>query len=112
MSKANLPGGTMTEEGTIIDYKVDYSTPVDTIVIHYADWSYLQLMQMVDIRNYEHLKLVPRSLLSSNDFVTKVLWTIVRESGQIHYSELNKEFARATGSLLSDHFDFKEDEMR
>lgn len=112
MSKANLPGGTMTDDGMIIDYRVDYSQCVDKVVLHYADWSYLQLMQLVDLKNYDHLKLVPKSLMSSNDFITKVLWTVVREIGSVHFSELNAEFQRATGTLLSDHFDFKDDEMR
>jgi hypothetical protein len=40
-NKGNLPGGTETENGTIIDYKVEYDKMVDSIIIHYADWSYL-----------------------------------------------------------------------
>ena len=40
-SKANLPGGTMTDEGMIIDYKVNYDQFVDSMTIFYADWSYL-----------------------------------------------------------------------
>ena len=36
-----LPGGTVTENGMIIDYKVNYDKLVDSIIIHYADWSYL-----------------------------------------------------------------------
>ena len=96
----------------LVDYRVDYERVVDSITIHYADWSYLQLMNIVDIRKYEHLKLVPRSLMSSNDFITKVLWTIVRELKKVHYSDVNKEFEKATGNLISDYFEFKEDEMK
>lgn len=96
----------------IIDYRVDYKRVVDTITINYADWSYLQLMQIVDIRKYEHLKLVPRALMSSNDFITKVLWTIVREQERVHYTQVNKEFEKATGNLISDYFEFQEDEMK
>jgi hypothetical protein len=36
-----MPGGSLTEDGTIIDYRVDYDKLVDTIVIYYSDWSYL-----------------------------------------------------------------------
>lgn len=66
----------------------------------------------MDIRNYDHLKLVPRTLMNSNDFITKVLWTIVRELGKVHFSQLNKEFEKATGNLISDYFEFKDEEMR
>jgi hypothetical protein len=70
----------------IIDYKVDYEHLVDSITIHYADWSYLQLMHFVDLKKYDHLKLVPRSLMTSSEFITKVLWTILADIGKIHYS--------------------------
>lgn len=70
----------------IIDYKVDYEHLVDSITIYYADWSYLQLMNFVDLKNYDHLKLVPRSLMNSSEFITKVLWTILRELGKTHFS--------------------------
>ena len=36
-----MPGGAVTEDGMIIDYKVDYRRLVDSITICYADWSYL-----------------------------------------------------------------------
>ena len=96
----------------IIDYRVDYEKVVDTITIFYADWSYLQLMKFVDIKKYDHLKLVPRTLMSSNDFITKVLWTIVKELGKVHFSQINREFEKATGNLISDYFEFKDDEMK
>ena len=32
----------MTENGTIIDYKVLYDRLVDSVEIHFAEWSYLQ----------------------------------------------------------------------
>ena len=69
-------------------------------------------MNIVDLRKYDHLKLVPRSLMSSNDFITKVLWTIVRELGKVHFSQINREFEKATGNLISDYFEFKDEEMR
>ena len=46
----------------------------------------LFLLDFVDIKKYDHLKLVPRTLMSSNDFITKVLWTIVKELGKCHFS--------------------------
>jgi len=84
---------------------------VDSITVHYADWSYLQLMNFVDLKYYDHLKLVPRSLMSSSEFITKVLWTILREIGKTHFSQINREFEKATGNLISDYFEFKDDEM-
>ncbi|CDW84961.1 UNKNOWN [Stylonychia lemnae] len=39
-----IPGGTVTENGMIIDYRVNYDELVDSIIINYADWSYLQYM--------------------------------------------------------------------
>ena len=84
---------------------------VDSITIHYADWSYLQLMNFVDLKYYDHLKLVPRSLMSSSEFITKVLWTILRDIGKTHFSQINREFEKATGNLISDYFEFKDDEM-
>ncbi len=50
--------------------------------------------------------------MSSNDFITKVLWTIVKELGKIHFTQINKEFEKATGNLISDYFEFKDDEMK
>ena len=78
--------GKFEDKRFMTDYKIDYQQVIDSITIHYADWSFLQLMNMVDIRNYDHLKLVPQSLMSSIEFITKVLWTIVRELGKIHFS--------------------------
>jgi hypothetical protein len=69
-------------------------------------------MNLVDLKKYDHLKLIPKSLMSSNDFITKVLWTIIKELGKVHFSEINKEFERATGNLISDYFEFKDDEMK
>jgi len=31
----------MTDDGMIIDYRVDYEKLVDSITVYYADWSYL-----------------------------------------------------------------------
>ncbi len=50
--------------------------------------------------------------MSSNEFVSKVLWTIVKESGKIHFSQINGEFYKATGFKISDFFEFKDDEMK
>ena len=50
--------------------------------------------------------------MSSNDFITKVLWTIVKELGKVHFSQINREFEKATGNLISDYFEFKDDEMK
>ena len=38
----------------------------DSLEINYAEWTYLQLNQLVDIENYyEHIKLVPKMLVES-----------------------------------------------
>lgn len=37
----NIPGGTTTDHGTVIDYKVLYDKCIDSIVIYYAEWSHL-----------------------------------------------------------------------
>jgi len=49
--------------------------------------------------------------MSSSEFITKVLWTILREIGKTHFSQINREFEKATGNLISDYFEFKDDEM-
>ena len=36
-----VPGGTVTENGMMVDYRVNYEKVVDYIVIYYADFSYL-----------------------------------------------------------------------
>ena len=80
-----IPGGHITEEGMQVDYRIDYDKRVDVIVVNYAEWSYLQLMRMVDIKCYDHLKLIPKSLMSSNEFVSKVVWTILNTQKKLHY---------------------------
>ena len=66
----------------------------------------------MDLKNYNHLKLIPKALMSSNEFVSKVLWTVLKEVGKIHYTMINAEFYKATGFKISDYFEFREDEMR
>lgn len=66
---------------------------------------------MVDIKNYEHLKLVPRSLMNSQEFIYKTIWTVVRQNQHLHYSKVEDEFFKATGFRISDFFDYKKEEM-
>ena len=65
-------------DDTIIDNKLLYDKLVDTCEIKYATWALLQVRELVDIKKYEHLKLVPYNLLKSTDFITKVLWTAIK----------------------------------
>lgn len=41
LNKNHLVGGSITENGNIIDYKVLYDRLVDYVEIHYSDWSNL-----------------------------------------------------------------------
>ena len=43
----------------VSDHKLLYDRLVDTCEIKYATWALLQVRQLVDIKKYEHLKLVP-----------------------------------------------------
>eukprot|EP00347_Sterkiella_histriomuscorum_P023151 403335754 len=118
MSKRNhdprrpIPGGTITESGMIVDYKVNYDQLVDSIVINYADWSYLQMMNYVSVYNYDNLKMIPKSLMNSHDFIYKVLFTIIKNEQKMHYKHVNSEFYRVTGFKISDYFDFKDEDMK
>ena len=48
----------------------------------------------------------------SHEFICKVLYTVLKEKGRRHYTEINKEFQKATEHLISDYYDFKEHEMK
>ena len=75
-----------------IDHKVLYDELIDSCEIHYNNWAYLQFNKLIDIKRYEHLKLTPQSLMGSSDFVTKVLWTVVKYRGKLHHSKADDEF--------------------
>lgn len=94
-----------------IDHKVLYDEMIDSCEIHYSNWAHLQFNKLVDIKRYEHLKLVPQCLMGSSDFVTKVLWTVVNFKGRLHHSKADDEFSKATGYKISDFFEFKEGEI-
>lgn len=66
----------------------------------------------MDIKKYEHLRLVPTKLMSAPDFITKVLHTVIKHKNKIHYRDASKEFMRATGFRLNDFFDFDEGDMK
>ena len=98
------------------DYEILWDNgPCDSICIHYAEWPYLQYNQLVDVEtHYEHIKLVPKQLVESPDFITKCLETIIRKNGRLHYTKCDEEFLIATGNnfKISDFFDFEEDQMK
>ena len=79
-----------------IDHKVLYDTVIDTCEVHYSNWAYLQCNNLVDVRSYEHLRLTPQSLMGSPDFVTKVLWTVIKYNHKLHHSKCDDEFHKAT----------------
>jgi len=85
---------------------------VDSCEVNYASFAALQLQRLVDIKKYEHVRLIPQSLMNSADFVTKVLWTVINHKGRLHFSKANEEFYKATGFKISDFFEFKDDEMK
>ena len=91
---------------------MNYDSIVDTCEVRYASWAHLQSNEMVSSKKFDHLKLIPKGLMESLEFVTKVLWTIIDHHSSIHFSKLVTEFLRTTGFNLADHFDFSEDEMR
>lgn len=70
------------------------------------------MQDLVDIKKYEHLRLVPTKLMSAPDFITKVLHTVIKHKNKIHYRDASKEFMRATGFRLNDFFDFDEGDMK
>ena len=49
--------------------------------------------------------------MSSPDFVTKVLWTVIKYNHKLHHSKCEDEFYRATGHKISDFFEFKEGDL-
>lgn len=49
--------------------------------------------------------------MGSSDFVTKVLWTVVKHYARLHHSKCDDEFYKATGHRISDFFEFKEGDL-
>ncbi len=66
---------------------------------------------MVSLNTYDHLKLVPVSLIGQ-EMVWKVIWTIINHLGKLHYSKCVEQFKKATGLSLTEYFDFEPDEMK
>lgn len=95
-----------------MDYKVLYSKLVDSCVIHYTSWAYLQLHRMVNLQHYSHLKLITKSLVSGQEVIWKVMWSIVNHLSKANYDQLEREFQKATGHHLQDYFEFERDELR
>ena len=63
---------------------------------------------MVSVNKYDDLKLIPKSLMSSSDFLAKAIWTMLKNVGKLHYSKIQGEFFRTTGFQIEDFFDFGE----
>lgn len=100
------------EDGEMImDTKVLYDQMIDSIEIKYANWAHLQFHNLVDIKKYDHLKLVPPQLLSSAEFIHKALWTITRHKDGIRPEYADEDFNKATGHKISDYFEFAKGEL-
>ena len=68
-------------------------------------------MEMVSLNNYDHLRLVPKSLIGQ-EMVWKVMWTIINHLGKLHYSKCVDYFEKATSHNLRDHFVFEPEDMK
>lgn len=66
---------------------------------------------MVNVAKFDDLRLIPKSLMSSSDFLAKAIWTMLKKFDKLHYSKIQTEFIRATGFKIDDFFDFKEKDM-
>ena len=95
------------------DYEILWDEgPCDELTIHYAEWTYLQLHKLVNVEEqYDHIKLVPKMLVESQEFMTKCLKTIIKHFSKLHYSKCDEEFFNATGGnyKISDFFEFEKD---
>ena len=49
--------------------------------------------------------------MGSSDFVTKVLWTVIKYNKNLHHTKCDDEFFKATGHRISDFFEFKEGDL-
>lgn len=49
--------------------------------------------------------------MSSQEFLYKAFWTIVKSQGRVHYLKLIDEFFKVTGYRISDFFEFEKKEM-
>lgn len=67
---------------------------------------------MTSLKQYDHLKLITKSLVSGQEVVWKVMWAIVNHFGRMHFDRCVQEFKKATGHNLQDHFEFEKDELR
>lgn len=94
-----------------VDFKILYDEPVDFLEINYANWAYLQSNQMVSLRNYSNLKLIPASLIDSHEVILKVIHTVVKHHGSLHWERILDEFKRSTCVALSDHYEFEANEL-
>ena len=69
---------------------------------------------MVDVNNYNHIKLAPKVLIESTEFMMKCLKTITKHCGGIHWSKLEFEFQKATKGVfqISDFFEYNKDQIK
>lgn len=65
----------------------------------------------MDVKRIDDLKLIPKSLMQSQDFLAKALWTLVKHCGSLHYKVVTKEFTKFSGYRIEDFFEFDEKDM-
>ena len=97
------------------DFKLLYDQgPIDSIEIKYSQWAALKCQNLVDLKEYSHLRLLTQDQIGSQDFMTQCLETIVSKHRKVHWKECDDKFHEATGGnhKISDVFEFFEDDMK
>ena len=65
----------------------------------------------MSVKKFDDLKLIPPSLMKSQDFLAKAIWTVIKHMDRLHYSKVTDEFYKASGFKIQDFFDFTEKDM-
>lgn len=69
-------------------------------------------MELVNLNTYDHLKLIPVGLMSGQEVVWKVLWTIINHLGKLHFTKCVEQFKKATNLELTDYFEFAPEDVK
>jgi hypothetical protein len=67
---------------------------------------YLSYIDLVSAYEFNHLRLIPASLMKSQVFLAKAIWTIVKHHKKLHYTEIEKYFYQSTNFMISDFYEF------
>lgn len=74
------------------DYDYIFDEVIDSVLIQYADFTFYLLNNVFKYYKYNHLKLLPVSLIKSHEVIMKVFWSIINDKKGIKVSNLRKEF--------------------